>query len=252
MNTTDRKQYILAALQEKGLVDIQTLADELEVSSMTIRRDLKVLAANGSVRLERGLAVLSDGALREYDPTFNHGANLEQKRRIARYCAGLVDEGDSVFLDAGTTVAQIARLLKKAPNISILTNSLLAASALQDLRNSHLIMCPGEYRVMSRAFLGPLMDDFIRGFQIDTLFLSTEGISDAGVSVVDVQDGHTKQALIASARKVICVADSSKFGKELFYGVAPIEKIDLIVTDEGVTDEDRWLVEEKGASLVAV
>lgn len=252
MKISERKQHILKTLQEKGSVDIAELADQLEVSSMTVRRDLKALAVNGAVTIEQGTAVLNDGALREYDLLFNHGVNVEQKRRIASYCAGLVSEGDSVFLDAGTTVKEIALELRGKRNVNLLTDSMLAANAVAGLKHSKLIMCPGEYRELSAAFLGPLMDDFVRNFQIDVLFLSTEGIDLDGVSVVDVIDGHSKRVLIEQARKVVCVADSSKFGKSLFYNVAPLDKINLVVTDSGLGDDEFDAMVQAGIAIERV
>lgn len=252
MKINERKQHILKTLQDKGHIDIVELADQLEVSSMTVRRDLKALSANGAVTIQQGTAVLNDGALREYDLFYNHGVKVEQKRRIAEYCAGLVSEGDSVFLDAGTTVKEIALKLRNKRNVNLLTDSLLVANAVAGLKYSKLIMCPGEYRELSAAFLGPLLDDFVRNFQIDLLFLSTEGINLDGVSVVDVIDGHSKRVLIEQARRVVCVADSSKFGKSLFYSVAPLDKIDLVVTDSDIDAESFESVTQAGIEIERV
>ena len=96
--------------------------------------------------------------------------NVSEKQRIAAKCMEYINEGDSVFLDAGTTPNELAALLRGKRNISVLTHSLLVANTTATMRNIKLIMCPGEFRENSMAFLGPLTDDFIQHFQIDTLF----------------------------------------------------------------------------------
>lgn len=254
MKIVERKQVILNELQEHGRADIVALAEELGVSSMTIRRDLKRLAENGTVTISQGIAVLNEGALQEYNMEFKHQVNLDQKRRIARKAFELINEGESVFLDAGTTIKELAQLMNRMRNINIMTHSLLAANAIARLpESSRLIMCPGEYREMSLAYMGPLTDDFVQRFQIDLLFLSTEGLSlNQGISVIDVLDGHTKRALINQARRTICLADSSKFGASFFYSIAPLDKIDLVITDTGLDDTLYEEYVQQGINIVRV
>lgn len=237
MKIVERRKVILGFLQEHESMEINDIAKRLNVSSMTIRRDLKELTENGSVSIKQGVVVLNEGSLREYDMILKHDINVGQKRAIAKQCLDHINEGDSIFLDAGTTVKELAHLLDRRRNINVLTHSLLAANAIAGARGLRTIMCPGEYREMSMAFMGPLTDDFIKGFQIDTLFLSVEGVSlENGVSVIDVLDGHSKRALIDQAKHVILMADSSKFGKSYFYKIAALSEIDRIVTDGNLDD----------------
>ena len=238
MKIIERRRFILEALQKKGSADIVELARQLDVSSMTIRRDLKELAGSGSITIVQGTAVLNGGALLEYNMLVKHDIAVEEKRSIALRCLEYVSDGSSVFLDAGTTTKELAALIAQSgKSINVMTHSLLAANELTGAKNSSMIMCPGEYRDLSMAFMGPLTDVFVRKFKIDVLFLSTEGLdSNGGVSVVDVADGHTKRVLIEQAKRIVLMADSSKFGISFFYQVAPIEKIDLIVTDDKLDD----------------
>lgn len=238
MKIVQRRRYILETLQRQDSADISDLARALDVSTMTIRRDLKALESNGSVTITQGSAVLNDGALQEYNMLFKRDINVSEKRRIAHRCLDYISDGDVVFLDAGTTVKELALLLMRRKNINIMTHSFLAANVLTKQCESRLVMCPGEFREMSMAFMGPLTDDFVGQFQIDILFLSVEGVSrTSGVSVVDIADGHSKKVLIERARRVVLMADSSKFDKSLFYAIAPLSQIDVIVTDEGLSDE---------------
>ena len=238
MNNIERKQEILRKLQINGTVSTQILADELDVSSMTIRRDLNQLAENGLIKLNHGGAVLNSSSLFEHNMNIKSGIMFEEKVRIAQKCLEYINDGDSIFLDAGTTANELARILSAKKQLVILTNSLLAANSAVAINNSKIIMCPGEFRELSMAYMGPLTNSFVSQFTIDTFFLAVDGISlNGGISVPDILDGTTKQTLIDISRKVICIADSSKFNSTFLYQIAPLKKIDLIITDTGLDDQ---------------
>lgn len=253
MNNISRKRYILKKLQSDGSVSIMEFAEALNVSSMTIRRDLNMLAKNGLVTLEHGGAVLNSGSLFECNMALKQETNAEEKMRIAQKCLDYIAAGDSIYLDAGTTVSEIAGLLSSKNNIIILTHSLLAANKTANLRNAKVIMCPGEFRPDSMAFMGPLTDEFISRFKIDTLFLGVEGIDlTDGISVPDILDGVTKKTLISNAKHVICVADSSKFNNTYFYHIAPLSEIDLIITDSGLDKDVLNQYLQKNIEIITV
>lgn len=253
MKNISRKQFILNKLQEQGSVTITELAEELQVSSMTIRRDLAALSSNGLVTLEHGGAMLNSGSIFEYTIALKNEYMSQEKKKIAQKCLEYITEGDSVFLDAGTTAACVAELLRSKKNLIVMTHSLLAANALANAKKIKHIMCPGEFREQSMAYMGPLTDEFIENFQIDTLFLCVEGIDvEQGVSVVDILDGNTKKVLVKKARKVICIADHSKFNKSFFYKIAPLTDIDLIITDDGLDDDTKKQFEKNKLTLITV
>ena len=161
MNSIERRQEILKRLQTNGMVSIQSLADELQVSSMTIRRDLNRFADQGLVRMESGGALLNSSTLYEHNMTIKSGIMFDEKVRIAQKCLDFIKEGDSIFLDAGTTTNELARLLSVRKNLVVMTNSLLAANSMIGMRDSKIIMCPGEFRELSMAYLGPLTASFV-------------------------------------------------------------------------------------------
>ena len=239
MNAIERKRYILDELQRNGSVVITDLAERIQVSSMTIRRDLNAMAEDGMVTLEHGGAVLNNGSLFECSISFKSEINAAEKKRIAAKCMEYINEGDSIFLDTGTTPNELAMLLRGKRNISVLTHSLLVANTAATMRNIKLIMCPGEFRENSMGFLGPLTDDFIQCFQIDTLFLSLEGI--------DLNDGIS--VVVEKAKRVICMADHTKFNKSFFYKIAPITNVDLVVTDTGLDEATQELFRQNNIPL---
>lgn len=249
MRATERKMLIMKKIQNEGTADIAELAHIYNVSTMTIRRDLSKLAEEGLVTLEYGGAVLNSGTLFEHNMTMKKSEYQQEKLRIAKKCASLIKEGDSVFLDAGTTVCELANLIAARRNITVMTHSLLVANALASSKID-LIMCPGKFRPKSMAYMGQFTDQFLSSFQIDKLFLAVEGVDvNTGISVPNIQDGVTKQNLIKYSKQVICMTDHSKFDKSFYFKICGMEQIDLLVTDSGLSEEQAEIY-AKGVNLV--
>lgn len=251
MNAIGRRQFIIQKLQIENYVDTNELAADLGVSSMTIRRDLTALADDGLISLQRGGAVLNDGSLFEFNMAMKNQKRMVEKMAIAKKCMDYIQEGDSIYLDAGTTVSCLALLLKEKKNILVMTHSLLVMNQLSDSKNLRVIMCPGEYRFDSQAFMGPLTDEFVSHFKIDTLFLGVEGIDlKYGFTVPNISDGATKRTLVRTAKKVICMADSTKFDTSYYYGIAPLSEADFIVTDDQADPTLLKRYSDTGVSIV--
>lgn len=236
MRGIERKLSIMKQIQAEGQASIAELSDQYQVSSMTIRRDLLKLAEEGLVTLEYGGAVLNTGAMFEYNMPMKECEYRDEKVRIARECASYIKEGDSIFLDAGTTVCELAKAIVNKKNITIMTHSLLVANIFAGL-DVNLIMCPGKFRSKSMAYMGQLTDQFLSNFHVDKLFLAVEGVDAEGVSVPNIQDGVTKQNLIKCSKWVACMADSSKFEKSFYYKICDMSQLDLLITDKGLTDD---------------
>lgn len=235
MGGIERKLSIMKKIQEQGQVNIAELAEEYGVSVMTIRRDLAKFAKEGMITLEYGGAVLNTGALFEYNMVMKQREYQEEKRRIAKECVSYINDGDSIFLDAGTTICEVARLIAGRKNLTVMTHSLLVANVLSKNDSINLVMCPGKFRATSMAYMGQLTDDFVSSFRFDKLFLAVEGVDlETGLSVPNLTDGITKKRLVRQSKKVICAADSSKFGKSFYYSICDLSEIDLIVTDIGL------------------
>ncbi len=243
MGMIDRKVEIAQRVQQQGRVSVAELAQAYGVSTMTIRRDLARLEQEGLVTVEYGGAILKQRSWLEMDMHQKQEEFREEKRRIAEAALALIRDGDSVFVDAGTSACEAARLLKGKKNLNIMTNSLLAANALAGSDNK-LLMCPGEYRGLSMAFLGPIANAFLQSFRFDVLLLGVEGITD-GIYVPDETDGLTKRCLMQQADNVICLADSSKFGKRFHYRVAGLEEINHLITDDRLDKQEAQAIQKK-------
>lgn len=233
MGMIDRQAEIAQKIRQDGRVNVAELAVSYGVSAMTIRRDLAKLEQDGLVTVEYGGAVLKRPSLIEADMRQKQMEFPDEKRRIAEAALAFVRDGDSVFIDGGTTACETARLLKQRKGLQIMTNSLLAANILAADPENKLIMCPGQYRAMSMAFLGQMTDEFLAPFHFDVLILGVEGIAE-GIFVPDEAEGITKKRLIHQSDTVVCVADHSKFNRTFHYRITGLNEITHVITDDGL------------------
>ena len=168
MNGSERRTVILSKIQQNDRVLVSDLAKEFDVAPMTIRRDLKELESTGRIKIQHGGAVLNKNTFFANGMQIKKFEHVEEKRQIAKTCLQFIEEGDCIFLDSGTTISEIARLLFTYKNLTVVTNSLLVSD----------ILGPGKYVVSSMAYMGAFTNDFIESFHFDKAFLSTSMIDD--------------------------------------------------------------------------
>lgn len=227
-----RRSFILRTVEERGSVTVVELAERFNVSTMTIRRDLVELEKDGTVRRIHGGAVSARG--RSYEPTYTVRAGImqEQKQRIGRMAAGLVADGDSIALDIGTTTLEAARALLGRRNLTIVTPSLHIANLFLDQPEVRLVVTGGIARPVEGSLIGELARHTFERLYVDRLFLGVACLDGAyGLSEYNWDDALIKQAMISSAKEVVALADSSKFGKVAFAHVADFSQIHVLVTD---------------------
>jgi DeoR/GlpR family transcriptional regulator of sugar metabolism len=250
MDAASRRAAIIRSLEDGESLSVSDFAARFGVSEMTVRRDLARLADEGMVAHAGSKTSLRELPY-EYSAEQKRRAGWRQKRAIASFCASLVEDGESVFVDAGSTAAEVARALAGRSGITVFTDSLLAAEALSRKARPRVVMCPGEYREKSMGFLGPLTLRFLDKYRFDTVFLGTEGVSlEFGLSVPDIEDGKTKTALVQASRRVICVADSSKFGKEWLCRICDVNAVECIVTDDGLNEQQVKQFTDAGVQVI--
>lgn len=250
---TARRKYILTFLEQNHEGSISDLAQKLNVSSMTIRRDIEFLAKQGLVTQIRGGVTLNHGAAFLHSQSLRKTLHINEKYRIAKYCAELIPEGSSIFIDCGSTTNQIAEEILQKKNITVLTNSLDVAQSLSTSKSLKVIMVPGVFSPLTRGFMGQFTSDFVKNFTIDFLFLGANGIDVThGLSSPDYTDAETKKTFIHHSKKVIVAADHSKLDLNFFVRIAKLAEIDLIVTDK---DADVQIIENyrvAGTTVVLV
>ncbi len=250
MNAISRRKSILALFETEEMVRTVELAEMLGVSIMTIRRDLNSLAEDGIVTLTHGGATLNRGSLFEHNMLYKQEILTEEKRRIGEFAASFVNEGDAVYIDTGSTPLRVAESISEKKNLSVVSCSLSAQQVLAHAQGINLISTPGVFREKTYGFLGQLTCEFVRRFKFDAVFLGVEGIDVAhGISVQNITDGETKRALLNQGEKIIVVADYTKIGKSYFVTIAPLNQIDILITNENA---DPHIIEEIRAQGVTV
>lgn len=230
--TAEREEQILRHLRSERVATVARLAESLDVSATTVRRDLRDLDERGLLQRVRGGAALPGIAGGE--PIFSDKESLrtEAKLRIAESALSLIHDGDAIYLDGGSTVLHLARLLDRRSDLTVVTNSLMAASALMSSPH-RLILVGGEFRALSRTLVGPLTASIIRGLNVDRAFMGTIGITVSdGMTTTDPAEAYTKEQILARAAEVILLADKTKLGVVSFVRSGSIDDIDMIITDE--------------------
>src|SRR6204780_705942 len=231
-----RQSLILQAVRNDGSARVSDLTQQLGVSDMTIRRDLEVLAKDGLVEKVHGGAVLP-GSHAGHEPGFEDKLVLErpEKNTIARAAAAaLVRPNTAVAIASGTTTFALAQCLLDVPGLTIVTNSLRVAGLFGTPRGPEgsSVVLTGGMRTASDALVGPVAGLTIGSLHFDTLFLGCTGLDpEVGLSTPNLAEAETNRALINRARRVVVLADHSKWGVVSLASFAPVEKINVLVTD---------------------
>lgn len=242
MTTFERRQRILGLLREQPGVKVTELARLLGVSEGTIRNDLTALEEEAHLTRVRGGAVLNDShSIR--NPAFEARArvNAAAKQRIARWAADMVADGDSILLDASTTVFHMAPFLQELRSLTIITNGIEVALTLAKNPSHTVILVGGMLRPNFSAVVGHLGEKILDDLHIKTAFVSCSGFSvETGLTQIDIQEAQLKSRMIRSAERVVALIDSSKFGKVDLTPFAGVEQVFHILTD---SDLDPQFIE---------
>ena len=237
MTIGDRHRRILDAVQHAGQLGVTQLAELTGTSEMTVRRDLEQLADQGMLERYRGGA--RSLTLRGEEPPFTvrMHESREAKRRIAEAVADLIADGEAVVLDSGTTCLEVARLLASR-RLTVMPLSMHAANALTGAARLRLLLPGGEPRPEELALTGPLAQASLAALRFDTAILGCCGLTAAGLTAHDLADAAIKQAIIASAHRVIAVADPAKLSRTALAFVAPVSALGMVVTTDDAAEED--------------
>jgi DeoR/GlpR family transcriptional regulator of sugar metabolism len=251
-----RQSLILQAVRTDGSARVSDLTAQLGVSDMTIRRDLEVLAREGLVEKVHGGAVLP-GKPAIHDPGFEAKLVLErpEKSSIARVAASLVSPGTAIALAAGTTTFALAQCLLDVPGITIVTNSLQVTNLFSSTRGpdgtGEPVVLTGGVRTPSDALVGPVADLTIRSLHVDLLFLGCYGFdADAGLTTPTLAEGETNRTFMRVARRVVVLADHSKWGLVSLSSFARLSEVDVLVTDDMLPADARAQVADQVGEVI--
>lgn len=230
----ERRQRICEQLLEHGYVDVGEMSKQMGADPATIRRDLQKLEADGAARRVHGGAYPQSGR-QEVEIEFSLRMNFhaDAKRRIASRAAALVKNGDTLFLDGGTTAFMVAEELVKHEGLVVATNSMAAADVLRTARGVTLFVVGGRYLARTRTLTGPLAEEAVRSLRFRKMILATAGIDYKNQALTQsaLDEVPIKRAAMSRSEQVILVADRSKFGKPSLISMVPLEGVHKIVTD---------------------
>jgi DeoR/GlpR family transcriptional regulator of sugar metabolism len=237
MLAAQRHKLIVDEIRRQGAVRVSELTDLLEVSEMTIRRDLDALAAAGLLEKVHGGATIRGGLSAE-EPGFEAKSHrqLKEKEAIARAAARLVEPGQSIGLTGGTTTWRLAHHLDHVPDLTVVTNSIQVASVLyREPRPDLTVVLTGGVRTPSDALVGPIALTAIRSLHLDVLIMGVHGVSgDVGLTTPNLLEAETDRALVAASSRLIVVADHTKWGIRGLSRIAGLDDVHVFVSDQGL------------------
>src|SRR6201996_1617626 len=234
----ERRQHILELIQSQGRALVSDLSEQLNISQITIRKDLDYLQSKGVIQRSHGGALrVQSSAL--IDPTLQEKQkhNLREKERIAAAAAKMVEEGQCVILDSGTTTTAVAERLKRFKHLTIITNAVNIAAELAGT-DLEVILVGGTMRKNSFSLVGPLAEDNLEEMHADILFLGVDGFDlEVGITTPNLLESRVNRAMVKAARHVVAVCDSSKFNRRSLSRIVPPGAIHHVITDQNLPRE---------------
>jgi DeoR/GlpR family transcriptional regulator of sugar metabolism len=250
MKAAERQLRIRQMLEAKDFLDLETLCRELDASESSVRRDLDVLEEQNILKRVYGGAVpVPPPGSSVFDYTVESGRYSDEKGRIGRLTASLIEDGQTVILDGGSTVAAVAGELA-GKSLHIVTNSLPIAETLEARRNIELTLTGGYLDPRIRVMLGPLCEQMLGLIRADVVIMGIGSVSDAGFSNNNTLVVGSEQKMIEIAGKLIIVADHTKFGRSAMIPVAQLEAADIVVSDSDLAPEYVELLRSKGVEVL--
>jgi DeoR family transcriptional regulator of aga operon len=237
--TLKRRVKILEMLDLHGQLRINELSEIFNVSQVTIRNDLTHLEEKGLLIRTRGGGIKNERVSIDYHLKEKAKRNLLEKQAIGKKTIELIHDNDTIILDSGTTTLEVAKNLAGFKNLTVITNALNIISQLIHYSNIKVIVLGGDLRNSSLSMIGPIADVNIRNYYCDKLIMGVDSInSQHGISTPTIEEAHLNRLMIDISKEVVVVTDSSKFFRRSFAFIAPITKINTIVTDSNIPKSD--------------
>ena len=247
----ERHKYILEQLQTKGFVEVQALADELNVTGATIRKDLRVMEDQKLLIRSHGSATLVKPPVFDQNSSEKALKHSNEKNLIAKAASKLISSYDAIMLTSGSTIIAFAKAIPSDDNINIVTSSLEIAILLKERKNVNVMILGGRVYKSSMSVRGPYAEDGVKHINCSKLYIGCDGIDlEKGITCASIEEVRLIQVMMSRTSKMIVLADSSKFGKSGFGRICGIEDVDIIITDSGIPDAIREEIEEKGVQVI--
>lgn len=251
MLANQRRDKIIDLLKEDGSAKVVDLARLFKVTEVTIRQDLEKLEREGMVLREHGGVFLKNVEAQVRTFSLANQENMDKKERIAAKCIELIENGDSIILDSGSTTTEIAKKLRGLRSLRVITNALNIAVILGAEPGIEVIMTGGEFKPPTLSLTGQKAADFFKGLNVQKLFLATAGLSlKFGLTYPSISDIVVKKAMIEAAETTYLVADSTKIGKTAFASMGALSLVDYIVIDDGLDEKHKQVFKDHEIELI--
>ncbi|WP_236973931.1 transcriptional repressor AgaR [Membranihabitans maritimus] len=251
-STVSRRIAILDKLNKEGQVSVSELSELFDVSEVTIRNDLAQLEKKNMLLRARGgaMKVKQSYVGFDYPLSDKQKQNLQEKIDIGKKSSELIEEGNTIILDSGSTTFEVAKNFDGYNDLTVITNALNIATYLAKSK-TNVIVPGGTLRKNSLSLVGILAEKGFRNYFCDKLFLGVDGFDiNHGISTPSIEEAHLNQIMIEISKEVIVVCDSSKFERRGFAFIAPMSKIDIVVTDKNISEDAKSKLEGAGVKVI--
>lgn len=253
MTKEERHELILETLMRHELVQVSDLASLLDVSTVTIRKDLTELEKAGKLYRSHGKAILINPYINNRPINEKEKLATEEKKLIGKAAASLITKDDSIIIASGTTMLAFARAIIPINRLTVISASLPVSDILADNDAIEIIQLGGSLRESSRSVVGKYAEMPLEEFSCSKLFLGVDGIDlDFGITTTDIREASLNRAMMKTAQKTIVLADSSKFRRRGFSKIANMDEIDLVITDDNIPDKIAQRLNELGIEVTVV
>jgi len=251
--TLKRRAQIIETIDRDGQVKVNQLSTHYDVSEVTIRNDLAQLEKKGRLIRVRGGAIRTQGVSVDFALDVKAQKHLEEKRAIGKKATELIQEGDTIILDSGTTTMEIAINLTRFNELTVITNALNIARQLVGNPGFKIIVPGGILRPKALSMVGPTAETAIRNYYCDKLFMGVDGIdAQYGISTPNVEEAHLNRIMIEISKEVYVVTDSSKFNRRSLAFIAPMDQIYSVITDKKIPDSELVKLKNMGIKMYIV
>jgi len=250
---TERHQFILKKIKADGQVNVLDLCKELDVSPVTIRKDLKLLEDKDLLFKTHGGATLNNPYTVDRSVNEKEKMQHSEKIKIADAAAEMVQANDSIVIASGTTVLAFAKQIQPKKNLTVITSALNVAIELTRHPEVEILQLGGMIRKNSSSVMGDYAEHILSDFFCSKFFLGVDGIDlDFGLTTTSAMEAHLNRKMISIAQKVIVLTDSTKFGKRGFGRICGLDEVDQIITDAGISDRLVTTLEGMGIKVTIV
>lgn len=250
MTKEERHNLILETLIKHESITVANLSLLLDVSAVTIRKDLNELEQSRRLYRSHGRAILIDPYTTNRSVIEKENIARHEKALIGQYANTLITKDDSIIIASGTTVLALARCIKPIHRLTVISASLKVSELLGTNEAIELIQLGGTLRDSSLSVVGKFAEAPLSDFSCSKLFIGVDGIDlDFGITTTDIRESDLNRAMMATAQKTIVLADSTKFRRRGFSKIADLEDVDMIVTDSNIPDKMAHAIEDRGVEL---